>query len=250
MAPKLTSQAVAGAPDIENFFDHAAADYREQHGSQEKLLGYRLGLIRSLAQFSAADIVLELGAGPGNHLVPLGPHFASGVGTDISTRMIEIAKQRCQEAGLEGQLQFRTDDAQALESVPSQSFDVAFCVGAFEHMPDKGAVLRSVARVLRPGGRFVCLTPNGDWLWYRWLAPMLGLHTTRLSTDRFVGADEVRSLLADSGFHSVRTGHWTFVPRGDMPRAWATVMDLLDAVGHVAAPRRLRGGLTFCAIRR
>lgn len=250
MAPKLTSQTVAGASDIENFFDHAADDYREQHGSQEKLLHYRLGLIRTLAQFSASDIVLELGTGPGNHLVPLAPLFASAVGTDISGRMIEIARQRCQEAGLEGKLQFRTDDAQTLGSVPSQSIDIVFCVGAFEHMPDKAAVLRSVARVLRPGGRFVCLTPNGDWLWYRRLAPLLGLHTTRLSTDRFVGADEVRSALADSGFDSVRTGYWTFVPRGDMPRVCAALMDLLDMLGRVAAARHLRGGLTFHAVRR
>lgn len=250
MAPKLTSQTVAGASDIEKFFDHAAGDYREQHGSQEKLLRYRLGLIRSLAHFSASDIVLELGTGPGNHLIPLAPLFASAAGTDISGRMIEIAKQRCEEAGLEDKLQFRTDDAQTLESVPSQSIDVAFCVGAFEHMPDKAAVLRSVARVLRPGGRFVCLTPNGDWLWYRWLAPLLGLHTTRLSTDRFVGAKEVHRSLADCGFHSVRTGYWTFVPRGDMPSICASAMSLLDRVGHVVAPRHLRGGLTIQAVRR
>ena len=250
MTSKLTSKPVARASDIENFFDQAAADYREQHGAQEVLLRYRLGLIRSLAQFSATDLVLEIGTGPGNHLMPLAPHFASAVGTDISRRMIEIAKQRCHEVGLEGKLYFRTDNAEKLESVPAQSMDVAFCVGAFEHMVDKCAVLRSVARVLRPGGRFVCLTPNGDWLWYRWLAPLLGLHTTRLSTDRFVGADEVRSSLADCGFHSVRTGYWTFVPRGDMPRVCASVMDLLDVIGRVAAPRHLRGGLTFYAVRR
>ena len=236
--------------DIEHFFDRAAADYREQHGPGEKLLGYRLGLIQTLARFGTADHVLEIGCGPGNHLLPLADHFASALGTDLSGKMIEIARKRCHEQGLEGKVRFRTDNAETLDSVPARSIDVAFCVGAFEHMVDKKAVLRSVARVLKPGGRIACLTVNGDWLWYRRLAPLLRLQTTRLSTDRFVGASEVRAWLAECEFDSVHVGYWTFIPRGDMPRPCAGVLDLLDIAGRVAWPASLRGGLLFHGIRR
>jgi 2-polyprenyl-6-hydroxyphenyl methylase/3-demethylubiquinone-9 3-methyltransferase len=250
MASRLTSLPVVHASDIENFFDRAAADYSEQHGPGEKLLAHRLALIRSLAQFRATDRVLEIGCGPGNHLLPLAGLFAGALGTDLSRRMIEIALQRCHEQGLGGKVWFQPDNAETLAGVPDRSFDVAFCVGAFEHMVDKGAVLRNVARVLEPGGRFVCLTPNGDWLWYRRLAPWLRLSTTRLSTDRFVGETELRALLAESGFESPGIGYWTFVPRGDMPRPCAAALDLLDLAGRRVAPRSLRGGLMFRAIRR
>ena len=42
-------------------------------------------------------------------------------------------------------MRFRADNAETLASVPERSIDVVFCVGAFEHMVDKSAVLRSVA---------------------------------------------------------------------------------------------------------
>jgi len=236
--------------DIEAYFDREAAAYREQHGPQSRLLAYRLGLIRSLARFRPTDRVVEIGCGPGNHLLPLAALYASAIGTDLSANMVAMARQRCHEEGLAGKVQFRADDAQALATVPDGAADVAFCVGAFEHMVDKRAVLASVARVLVPGGRFACLTPNGDWLWYRRLAPWLGLATTRLATDRFVGAEEVRRLLGECGFADIAVGHWTFVPRGDMPAGCAVALDLLDAAGHVLLPRHLRGGLAFHAVRR
>jgi ubiquinone/menaquinone biosynthesis C-methylase UbiE len=249
MTPRLTSLPVRGASDIEDFFDRAAADYREAHGSAERLLTYRLGLIRSLMRFDEGDRVLELGCGPGNHLLPLAGSFASAVGTDLSPAMIEIATQRCHEQRLAHKVRFGAANAETLEGIAPRSFDAAFCVGAFEHMPDKLAVLRSVARSLVPGGRFGCLTPNGDWPWYRTIAPRLGLATTRLSTDRFIGAAEARELLAQAGFTDVAIGHWTFVPRGDMPAAWGAAMQGLDAIGRVARVGRWRGGLTFHAIR-
>ena len=115
-------------------------------------------------------------------------------------------------------------------------------------MVDKAAVLRSVARVLRPGGRFGCLTPNGEWPWYRSIAPRLGLATTRLSTDHFVSEAEVRALLREAGFERATFGHWTFVPRGDMPAPWGFAMTALDALGRVARVGRWRGGLVFHAV--
>lgn len=250
MARKLHSLPVGRTADIEDYFDRAAGDYREQHGSQARLLEYRLGLIRSLVRFRATDRVLEIGCGPGNHLLPLAPLYARAVGTDLSANMIAIARQRCHEEGLEGKVEFRTANAETLETIAERSVDVAFCVGAFEHMVDKPAVLRSVARVLAPGGRLACLTPNGDWLWYRRLAGLLGLATTRLSTDRFVGAAQVRAWLAECGFDAVETGYWTFVPRGDMPGACAAMLDALDLAGRLGGARHLRGGLTFHAVRR
>lgn len=43
---------------------------------------------------------------------------------------------------------------------PDASFDLAFSIYVLEHIADPAGFVREVARVLRPGGVFLCLTPN------------------------------------------------------------------------------------------
>jgi ubiquinone/menaquinone biosynthesis C-methylase UbiE len=49
-----------------------------------------------------------------------------------------------------------------LERLPyaGGAFDLVVCSWVLEHLADPGAALREIARVLAPGGRLVCLTPN------------------------------------------------------------------------------------------
>jgi SAM-dependent methyltransferase len=64
----------------------------------------------------------------------------------------------------------------SLESIPvdDASFDVVLCLQVLEHVPDPGAAVRELRRVVRPGGRVLASThgvypfhPNPDDLW-RW----------------------------------------------------------------------------------
>src|SRR5262245_30413287 len=55
--------------DIRSFFDQCASTGSpEQHGHAQRLLEYRLALVRSLAQPRPTDVVLDLGCGNGHHL--------------------------------------------------------------------------------------------------------------------------------------------------------------------------------------
>jgi SAM-dependent methyltransferase len=105
----------------------------------------------------------------------------------------------------------------------------------------------SVFRVLKPGGRFVCLTPNGHYLWYRWLAPLLGLETRHLSTDGFLSRRQLERLLQEVGYRNLYLDYWTFIPRGDMQPLHAALLHVLDRIGRLMAPDRLRGGLVVRA---
>jgi 2-polyprenyl-6-hydroxyphenyl methylase/3-demethylubiquinone-9 3-methyltransferase len=62
-------------------------------------------------------------------------------------------------------LWFVIDLAERLDSLADASIDVTFSVGVLEHVLDKPRTLATVFRVLKPGGRFICLTPNGRCLW-------------------------------------------------------------------------------------
>lgn len=178
---RSTIRGVATAPsysttDIRSFFDQCASiGTPEQHGHAQRLLEYRLALVRSLARPRPTDVVLDLGCGNGHHLLALGPEVARGIGIDISPGMIELARARLRSPPGRANLTFEVDDAEELKRIADQSIDLAICIGAFEHMLDKRAVFASIYRALKFGGRFVCLTLRANYVWYRTLAPLLGL---------------------------------------------------------------------------
>jgi 2-polyprenyl-6-hydroxyphenyl methylase/3-demethylubiquinone-9 3-methyltransferase len=234
--------------DIQSFFDRCAATgSAEQHGGPQRLLEYRLALVRSLARPRRTDVVLDLGCGNGHHLLALASEIARGIGIDVSPGMIELARARLRRSPRIANLTFAADDAEALKTIADQSIDLALCIGAFEHMLDKRAVLASIYRVLKFGGRFICLTLDADYVWYRTIAPALGFSTRHLSSDRPLSRDEFVALLGQSAFQRIQSAPWTFIPRGDVPPAVAVLLAALDAVGRRARLDSLRGGLALCA---
>ncbi|QQS42018.1 MAG: class I SAM-dependent methyltransferase [Acidobacteriota bacterium] len=48
--------------------------------------------------------------------------------------------------------------------LPSDSFDLIVSVEVLEHVEEDNLFVSEVARVLKPGGRFLMTTPNGDFL--------------------------------------------------------------------------------------
>ena len=247
MLRKLATTQVQSTAEIRDFFDRSARAYREQHGHPERLLGYRIGLIKRHARLRGDDVVLDVGCGNGHHLLALSGDIRRGIGVDLSPAMIEIAQQRHRASSSPAELTFLSDDAEQLRTQAANRFDLALCIGALEHMLDKPAAVASVRRVLKPGGRFFCLTVNGGYLWYRVLAPWLGLETRHLSTDRFLKPYELTRLFTDAGFSRLEVGGWTFVPKGDMPAMLAAFCHGLDWLGRLLRIRSLRGGLWVCA---
>jgi len=108
---------------------------------------------REWACSRAQGQVLEIAVGTGRNL----PHHRDDVtltGIELSPEMLAIAKRRAAESGREADL--RVGDAQALD-FPDAGFDSVLCTLALCTIPDPGAAVREVHRVLRPGGRFSLL---------------------------------------------------------------------------------------------
>jgi ubiquinone/menaquinone biosynthesis C-methylase UbiE len=236
------------AADIRSFFDQCASTGSpEQHGHPLRLLEHRVALVRNLARPRPTDVVLDLGCGNGHHLLAFGSEVARGIGIDVSPGMIELARTRLRSSPRRANLTFEVDDAEELKGIPDQSIDLVICIGAFEHMLDKRAVLASIHRVLKSGGRFFCLAPDADYVWYRTIAPLLGFATKHLSSDRMLTRDEFSVLLDQTGFRCIRSAPWTFIPKGDVPALVALLLTALDAIGRHARLDSLRGGLALCA---
>jgi ubiquinone/menaquinone biosynthesis C-methylase UbiE len=246
---RLRTRPARDRGDIRDFFDAIAGGYRESHGRADVLLEDRLALMRRLLAPSFGGVLLEIGCGPGVHLFPLADAFSRVVGTDLSPGMILAAEAIRRTHRHAARIELHAEPAERLASVEDDAADAVLCVGAFEHMPDKQAVLAEVRRVLKPGGRFVCLTLNGDSVWYRAAGPWLGYDVKHLSTDELVDARQMRALLRDAALRVDELGYWRFVARGDMPRWAAHALQWLDRVGTACRCSPLRGGLYVCAQR-
>jgi SAM-dependent methyltransferase len=85
---------------------------------------------------------------------------AAVTGIDLAPALIETAKERAAELGLE--IDYRVGDCEHLE-VPDASFDAVSSTCGIMFAPDHEATARELARVTRPGGRLGLAnwTPTG-----------------------------------------------------------------------------------------
>ncbi len=102
--------------------------------------------------------ILDVGCGDGFHLDLLREFGGSRwqlEGVDTSARAVESAARR----GIK--VHQGTIEQLAL---PEASYDLALLVATIEHVGNPSAVLRSVRKLIKPGGRIVIITDNTDTL--------------------------------------------------------------------------------------
>jgi arsenite methyltransferase len=103
--------------------------------------------------------ILELGCGPGLYACRFAKAFpqVTTTGIDLSRRLIRRARVRAKSRQL-ANCSFFEGDAQALSEV-TESIDAVIVSRLFLIVPDRGAVLAEIFRVLRPGGRCFIAEP-------------------------------------------------------------------------------------------
>lgn len=194
-------------------------------------------LLQHLAARGLARVprLLDLGCGDGNNLVWLGDFAERLYGSDYNIVRLARAKARVPQAAL-----FLADilDYPAADGF----FDIVFFNHVIEHIPDDAAALRTVARILRPGGLFILGTPNeGSWWWqlaYK-RAPQ-----TLASTDHvhFYTAETISSRVAGAGLRTVEVEHLGWGPpdwEWDMRlRPYKILDDLFEVFGRLFLPRQ------------
>lgn len=157
--------------------------------SQTHAQGEDLARLVEWLEPAASWVALDIATGGGHAAKALSPQVGTLFATDFTREMLAAARSHLDESC--HNIYYVTADAEALPFLGA-SFDAVTCRIAAHHFPSPDRFIREVARVLKPGGRFV-LIDN--------VAP------TDESLDRFINTAE--KLRDESHVRAYTMNQWT-----------------------------------------
>ena len=173
------SEGTAKTEQVRQMFDSIAPAY--DFMNRAMTLGidiwWRKLAVKRLRRLQPARI-LDVATGTGDFAIQLHQSLKPQhiLGIDLSQGMLDEARRKVREKGLEKEITFNKDDCMALH-LDDESVDavtVAFGVRNFEHLQQG---YHEMARVLRPGGMLCVLelsTPTNPFI--RWFYDLYTLH--------------------------------------------------------------------------
>jgi ubiquinone/menaquinone biosynthesis C-methylase UbiE len=156
---------------------------------------------------SASDNVLEVGCGTGSTALLLAPSVRQIAASDISSRMIEIAREKAVTQGVEN---VRFDRGTLFdEDLEQGSFEVVMAFNFLHLLEDIPGAVHRVHELLKPGGSFisktVCLAEQSR-LWSSLVAVMRPLGFSPYVDCLKVA--ELEGIITNADFEIVETGFY------------------------------------------
>jgi len=135
------------------------------------------------AQVPPGGRVLDIATGTGDVALLATERLADAqiVGADLTLAMLDVAREKAQKKAAR-RIRWVNSDGLAL-AFPSNTFDAVISVFMLRNVPDVAQAFAEQARVVRPGGRIVCLEMTWPqrfpmkWLFWGYffgVAPLLG----------------------------------------------------------------------------
>ena len=170
------------------------------------------------------ELGLDLGTGTADLAIAVIRRSGPGtrmIGMDITPEMLEQGNLKLARLGLEDRIELRIGDAEHID-LPDNSVDGCCSAFTVRNLSDIRQGFREMLRVVRPGGRVVCLEishPPGKifgslfhFYFYR-LAPLFGTIIGKafeeynylpLSLTTFPDAPALKSIMEEVGWQNVR----------------------------------------------
>nr|BBH93550.1 demethylmenaquinone methyltransferase [Thermogemmatispora argillosa] len=105
------------------------------------------------------EVGLDLGAGTADLSIAVIRQAGPGarmIGMDITPEMLELGRRKLARLGLQDRIELRVGDAEHID-LPDNSVDGCCSAFMMRNVTDLRQTLREMLRVVRPGGRMVCL---------------------------------------------------------------------------------------------
>jgi len=121
----------------------------------EANMGLSCGNPTAMASLNPGEVVVDLGCGGGLDVLlaaqRVGP-TGRAIGIDMTPEMIELARKNADKSDARDGIEFHLATIDAIP-LPDSSVDCVISNCVINLAPDKAAVFRDVARILKPGGR-------------------------------------------------------------------------------------------------
>lgn len=157
-------------PREARFWDRIAERYAAKPVADVAAYEKKLAIIRE--HLTPESRVFEFGCGTGSTAIALAPHAAEIQATDVSAKMIDIARRKAGDAGVPN-VRFERAGIEEL-AVPEASVDLALGMSILHLLEDRRAAMEAAWTMLKPGGVFVSSTVClGDGMsWFGLIAPL------------------------------------------------------------------------------
>lgn len=172
----------------------------------------------------SGELGLDLGTGTADLAIAVVHQSGPGtrmVGMDITPEMLELGRKKIARLGLQERIELRSGDAEHID-LPDNSVDGCCSAFTVRNLTDIRQGFREMLRVVRPGGRVVCLEishPPGklfsalfNFYFYRF-APLVGTLLGKKyeeynylpnSLTIFPGAEGLQAMMEEVGWQDVR----------------------------------------------
>ncbi len=145
------------------FFDQVASEYDNEVFTRNTLA--EIDFICEELQLKAGDSILDIGCGTGRHSIELARRGFKVTGVDMSAGMLEVARRKARQAGVEVEL--IQSAAQDFKPERKYSAVVSLCEGALclfnqeDNIWAKDmAIFANIAAALEPGSPFLLTVLN------------------------------------------------------------------------------------------
>ena len=165
-----------------------------------------------LLELGEPSTVLEVGYGQGRTAATLLDQGHRVLGVEVSDTMVNQARARNRRACRDGRAELRGGDGRTVP-FDDATADAAVTVHTIYFMPDPAATIAEVARVLRPGGRFVLACRVGDDPMPAWMDPGVYRIPTIAEIEAMLGAAGFAPVAHHPGDESTHCTHWFLAER-------------------------------------